>query len=983
VRVAVARGGLETATGTGFVVDRVGHMLTAGHVVDGAGSGDTRILVAFSGGRGPLLGATVVRRTTSPDLALLRVETRAARLPEGLEPLPIALAAGFRDASELFTYGFRRGERRATLQSGRVGRVEADFVRFNAPLTPGYSGGPAVFPGGDVVVGLVVSREDAGHVRILRAQRLVSFLAGIGVAPKLVPTARGADGVTRAGSCPLPLQLPTRIAGFVGRQGELEILGRRLSAGQEVGVSGIGGVGKTALVNEALWRMWESGATRGGVVWVEVGRRSPSSVAADIARALCREDLLGRLGDPRRALAEMAPALARRRTIVVLDDVRRDEVEGVLLDGLRGTAFVETRRPTLRNKNIRPENRIELEGLAPGPCRQLFARRAALPPSAGQATLDEICRLLSYQPLAVEIAAERYLEDRPTLADFAAEMGAMGLRGLTVGRGLHQDLAKNFARTVERLTPRQRALYRALGVFRVGAPYALEAVAWVADRSPGLELSADLRRLRRLRLLDKVGNGYRQHDLLRQDAAVRLDGRVAERKAAERRYVAYYEKHAASIDQTFETSWDTALEQIEPHMFAAFELVAERYGARGDEQTARDVARWAWHLRTYASRRSVGRAEPWLLAGYEAAARLGDGRKEAGLALAIGSLLGAMGRARDWIAWSERSLAAAGRAGDRQVESAALGNLGIAYKNVGEYRTAIEFHERGLAIARALRDRRAEAGHLGNLGVAYQSLGEYRKAIEQHERALAISRELVDLRGEGLHLGNLGLVHRTVGEPKAGIPYLEQALSIGRELGDRRMEGRALAELGNVYLSLGELQRAVALHQESLAIARDTGDRGGEGNSLGNLGLAFRRLGRRREAQASQEQALGIYRDIGDRRGEGRCLGNLGNIHRDAGRYDEAIAHYEQALAIARDIGDGVGQADRLANLGSAYAELGDAGKARAYLAQARGMYEAMGSQRARAMEKALDALPPPGAEAGGKPVTTPRDSGPSSMPAR
>ena len=64
-----------TATGSGVVLDRAGHILTNAHVIDGAG----RVSVTFEGDRAAV-PATVTGRDTSSDLAVLRVDPAKAKL---------------------------------------------------------------------------------------------------------------------------------------------------------------------------------------------------------------------------------------------------------------------------------------------------------------------------------------------------------------------------------------------------------------------------------------------------------------------------------------------------------------------------------------------------------------------------------------------------------------------------------------------------------------------------------------------------------------------------------------------------------------------------------------------------------------------------------------------------------------------------------------------------------------------------------------
>ncbi|MHC1789814.1 trypsin-like peptidase domain-containing protein [Solidesulfovibrio sp.] len=146
-------------TGTGFVVSRVGHVLTNAHVAQGCGR-----LEAVIDGRP--VAATLVRFDAGLDLALLRLAvapSRALTFREGsdLPPGTPVFAAGYPgDAA-------RTGQLRLT--SGRTrelaaGAGNAKDMAVSAEVLPGNSGGPLLDAGGRVA-GVVRARRDTAAVR--------------------------------------------------------------------------------------------------------------------------------------------------------------------------------------------------------------------------------------------------------------------------------------------------------------------------------------------------------------------------------------------------------------------------------------------------------------------------------------------------------------------------------------------------------------------------------------------------------------------------------------------------------------------------------------------------------------------------------------------------------------------------------------------------------------------------------------------------
>ncbi|MFF8830255.1 S1C family serine protease [Streptomyces sp. NPDC015131] len=143
-------GGGEQGTGTGFVLDERGHILTNHHVVDPAGaSGD--ITVTFSGGE--TAAAELVGKDSGYDLAVVRVKGVA-----NLEPLPlgnsdnvrvgdpvVAIGAPF-DLQNTVTSGIISAKERPITAGGEKGDGSdisyVDALQTDAPINPGNSGGP-------------------------------------------------------------------------------------------------------------------------------------------------------------------------------------------------------------------------------------------------------------------------------------------------------------------------------------------------------------------------------------------------------------------------------------------------------------------------------------------------------------------------------------------------------------------------------------------------------------------------------------------------------------------------------------------------------------------------------------------------------------------------------------------------------------------------------------------------------------------------
>ena len=139
------------ATGTGFVVDSAGHIVTASHVVDGA----SKVTVKFAGGA--TRTATVTGKDDATDVAVLKID------PSGLtlHPLKLASSSSLAVGSAVAAIGDPFGYARS-ISTGIVSGVDrtiqapngftvAHAIQTDAALNPGNSGGPLLNASGEVV----------------------------------------------------------------------------------------------------------------------------------------------------------------------------------------------------------------------------------------------------------------------------------------------------------------------------------------------------------------------------------------------------------------------------------------------------------------------------------------------------------------------------------------------------------------------------------------------------------------------------------------------------------------------------------------------------------------------------------------------------------------------------------------------------------------------------------------------------------------
>lgn len=155
ISVTSGAGGLlgqRVGTGSGFLIDREGHIITNYHVIEGA----DEISIKLSNGK--TLPATRLGTSPADDLAVIQVDASEVADIEPLAfadstevkpgQLAIAIGSPFRNFNSV-TVGVVSGTGRGPTSVLR--RPIPDMIQTDAPLNPGNSGGPLLNSKGEVI----------------------------------------------------------------------------------------------------------------------------------------------------------------------------------------------------------------------------------------------------------------------------------------------------------------------------------------------------------------------------------------------------------------------------------------------------------------------------------------------------------------------------------------------------------------------------------------------------------------------------------------------------------------------------------------------------------------------------------------------------------------------------------------------------------------------------------------------------------------
>ncbi|MFF5808803.1 tetratricopeptide repeat protein [Streptomyces sp. NPDC012746] len=794
---------------------------------------------------------------------------------------------------------------------------------------------------------------------------------------------------------PGPVTLPPAPAGFTGRLEELDRIRDWLDPGGEQvaaeaalmvfsTVSGMGGVGKTALVLQAAHDARERGWFPGGILFADLLGYSTAQIEAGVVA----ERFLRALGVRTKDLPSTADekidawrlqlenlAARGRPLLVVLDNVRTSGQISRLLPAAPHRALV-----TSRHTLALSARRIDLAPLGPAEALQLLDRMLRDHRAGDDRVTTQrddalrLAKLCGYLPLALWIngALLRDEANRPLahqaveLEDAMTRLDALAYDDVdSEGRSL--AVRASFQLSYQHLTPEQAQVFRMLSA-APGHSVSTTAAAVLLDRSapPVRRL---LRALAQAHLVQTdMGDSERwtMHDLIRlfSDELGRAHAGDDDRDTAVTRLLGHYLDTATEGDAHLDTA------RTEP---PASGLFADRDGA----------LEWM----------EAERAN--LIAAVEAAVAHGHDDTATQLALALAGFLTWSRALDDCISMMATAVMLSRRHGNRQFEGVALSNLGSALVGVRRFDEAVNclylateaFEETGdrygqgltlLHFASVLRGLRQfekafdvlasavatfrSAGYVQGEARAWEALGstmtamhKVGEAVECHTMAVGMFREIGDRHGEALGRRSLGTALAQAREFDDAVGHLTASADVLGSIGDTHGRATALGTLGSVLVQAGRCEEAVEHLKAALDMFRRTDDRYSEATTLNHLGTALMLNKRVDEAVGYLTGAAALFRAADDRHSEAQALGNLGNALLQEGRYEEAVEHFTIASDVFRTADDRRSEAQSQGNLGSALMALGRLEEAVQHHTAAAGVFRALGDLHGEA--KALGGL--------------------------
>ena len=624
-----------------------------------------------------------------------------------------------------------------------------------------------------------------------------------------------AEAVAR--SRPLSPMIPVVTANRVhGREALLERICARLGAGETVGLSGMGGIGKSTLAALVTATPAMRARFHDGVLWASLGP-SPDLFfeAGQWISALIPEQVdLASLPTLPVRQARLRELLASRNILIVVDDAwAAGHVVELILGGSNCAHLVTTRDAALAATLCAPEACLRVPDLdAPDSARLL----TALAPGLARHPKTQLARLVQHAgglPLALNIFGRLAWRAENADPEYGVEVLLEALASAT--RRVQAPIPVH-ANTRPRHLLDQSQISIGLSL----------STTWERLSLPARQALSDLT------LFPPKGNTFSEQAAL---------ATLAESEGALRELISagLIETHAGGRLAIHQSIHDFAAQQ-----------------APGDAAARRWIQYWQAFLREHqmdfvAQAAEHENAEAALgIARQRAAAEFPNlaclrylYRKDAGLLPVAERQL-------------EEALEVARAHGDAWSEARVLLNLGNIARNARNDLAGAERRvRRALELIRTTSDTDMRANIASALCIILLYEDRPADAWIVIEEALGLLEQLTPaMRSEVLQ--DAAIARRTLGAIDEAIGLFKQAIATAREAGVRYLEAQSLGYLAATEMVRNDLEAALAYAREAVALARAYALPSQLTFSLSALGLVLMRLGKTAEADAAFAEVM-------------------------------------------------------------------------------------------------------------------------------
>ncbi|MEW5940431.1 MAG: tetratricopeptide repeat protein, partial [Chloroflexota bacterium] len=732
--------------------------------------------------------------------------------------------------------------------------------------------------------------------------------------------------------------LPSPASGLIGRQRELMRIGARLLEGKKpltVTLHGAGGIGKTALLWQALLRFAPSFE-----LTLAIGLDPLPSLESVLGRV---ERFLGLpspcSNDTKERETMVRNELTSKRTLLGLDNFETLN-HALNDDATKGTAkslyaFFKSLPAagvslcvTSREKTNLPGEHIEeIYGLEDAMGGALFYENVSTRKDALNETgLEELSAAVGGHPLALRLLApifeeqaglslEGFIEKLQTFLPKASDQWTEQQR--------HESLGACFAFSMDNLPKTEEGEELRIALSRLSVFVAFFAPAVVSSVIANKWIEAKEEREALIENAEKISHALWERGLLER-AVIPLEDKNF--------YL--YRLHPAL--RFFARECLTDAESVIENYWKSM----SQFSAFAEEQISKSPLMAQIALYTTSDLLVVAESK--------------SDEDAASMQFRVSKIFWQFGLYDDALRLLEKSRDTSQALNDLQGVSSTLTGMANIYATRGELDGAIKLYQQALQIDEGLGDLKGKAATMAEMASIYTTRGDLDGAMKLYQQALQIDEGLGDLQGKAATLNNMAQVYVTRGDMDEAMKMYQQSLDIEEGLDDLQSKAATLHNMANLYVSHGDLEMATKLYQQSLDIKEGLGNLRGKSATLHAMAKVYVKRGNMNKAMELYQQALQIEEGLDDLKGKSATLHAMANVYIMHGDLDRAMKLYQQSLKIEEGLGDLQGKAATLHNIAWIYITRGDLDGAMKLHQQSLEIQESLGDLKGKALTLAM-----------------------------
>lgn len=220
-----------------------------------------------------------------------------------------------------------------------------------------------------------------------------------------------------------------------------------------------------------------------------------------------------------------------------------------------------------------------------------------------------------------------------------------------------------------------------------------------------------------------------------------------------------------------------------------------------------------------------------------------------------------------------------------------------------EYEEAKDFYQQSLELRQRIGDWWGQANALNSLGHSSVILGRYPEAQWFHREALRISQDVNDLHGIAWAKAQLADIARVLGQYQEAWTLNWEVYRLAMRFGNQGIAAWRLLNIGRILFFQGHHDEALQHVRQSLLLFRRLHHRQGEARAVLDVGRILFQQNQIVEARNRFQESLAQFRANRHDSGEAMAIYFLGYIHYASGDVEQAFAHIDFALRFAYEKG--------------------------------------------------------------------------------